>query len=157
MKISALVFAVIGVLLLGLGGFLGLREQNFLRSAEQASAVVTENIQYTYTGQVNEYGVQHYFCSKFQLQTRAGQTFTYEENDADCADLDSPPHYQVGQRVTLYFDPSDPVKTLQTPTMVDIDFKGAELVAGAGVLSTLLGLGLFLIGRFRRSQAASSR
>jgi hypothetical protein len=146
--IGVMVFGL-GVLLLGLGGYLFFKEQLFLKKAELTTAVVTENKRYTYTGQVNEYGVQHYYCSEFQFQTRAGQRVSFEEQG--CAQIDQPPDYQVGQKVEVYYDPQDPVNTVQMRGD-SLHYTGAIAATVAGVLSALIGLGLFWLGlRMRRS------
>jgi len=150
MKISGIITGCIGVLvfglgviLLGLGGYLYFKEQLFLKRAELTTAVVTENKRYTYTGNVNEYGVQHYYCSEFQFQTRAGQRVSFEEQS--CGQLDQPPDYQVGQQVDVYYDPQDPVNTVQMRED-RLRYTGAVAATVAGVLSALFGPGLLWLG-----------
>jgi hypothetical protein len=70
MKTAGGIIGIIGVGLIGLGiilcgvaGFFIIRDQHFLKTAQQTTAVVTDNKLYEYTGNVNEYGVQHYYCS----------------------------------------------------------------------------------------------
>jgi len=141
MKITGIVLGLIGLLLLGLGGYLFVQERSFLQKAEFTTAVVTSNKRYTYTGQVNEYGVQHYYCSEFQFQTQAGQSVSFEE--PNCAELDSPPDYQVGDKVDVYYDPQDPGNSVQMRKAQNSDPVAATV---AGAFFGLLGLGLFLIG-----------
>ena len=151
MKIAGVIIAVIGILLVGLGAYLFVKEQLFLRSAEQATAVVTDNKRYTYTGQVNEYGVQHYYCSEFQFQTRDGRTVSFEETK--CAELESPPDYQVGQKVAVYYDPRDPGNTVQ---MVEPRYSDAAAAAVTGAFFVLLGLVLFWVGWMKGRRAVTS-
>lgn len=161
MKIAGGIFGIIGVVLFGLGvmlcglaGYLFVREQHFLQRAELATAVVTDNKLYTYTGQVNEYGVQHYYCSEFQFPTRTGRNVSFEETD--CAQLDSPPDYQIGQKVEIYFDPQDPAKTVQMQK--DRSSNGTAVVAAtvAGALFVLVGLGIFWFDLWMNRKAAAS-
>ena len=143
MKIAGIIIAVIGVMFMGLGVYLFSKEQLFLQRAELTAAVVTSNKLFTYTGQVNEYGVQHYYCSEFQFQTRAGQRVSFEEQS--CGQLDQPPDYQVGQQVDVYYDPQDPVNTVQMRED-RLRYTGAVAATVAGVLSALFGLGLSWLG-----------
>ena len=151
MKIAGFIIVFIGILLAGLGAYLFIKEQLFLRSAEQAMAMVTYNKRYTYTGQVNEYGVQHYYCSEFQFQTRAGRTVSFEETN--CAQLESPPDYQVGQKVAAYYDPRDPANTVQ---MARPSYSDAAAAAVTGAFLVLLGLAFFWVGLLRHRRAAAS-
>ena len=155
MKIAGVIVGIIGVVLFGLGGYLFVREQLFLQRAELTTAVVTDNKLYTYTGQVNEYGVQHYYCSEFQFQTKAGQSVSFEETD--CAQLDSPPDYQISQKVDVYYDPRDPSKTVQMQKDRYSDGLAAIAATVAGAFFVLFGLGLFWIGLWRSRKAATSR
>lgn len=152
MKIAGFIIGIIGVMLLGLGGYLFVGEQLFLQRAELTTAVVTDNKLYTYTGQVNEYGVQHYYCSEFQFQTKDDRSVSFEETK--CAELESPPDYQIGQKVDVYYDPRDPGNTVQ---MRRFDYSGAVAATVAGALFVLFGLGLFWIGLLRGWRAATSR
>ena len=163
MKITGGVIGIISVVLLGLGiilcgmsGYFIIREQHFLQTAEQTTAVVTDNKLYNYTGNYNDYGVQHYYCSEFQFQTKSGQSVLFEEKN-DCGQLDSPPNYQVGQKVAIYYDPQNPADTVQMQgdrTSAAI----AEAVAGAiGALFVLVGLGMLWFGLWVRRKAAASR
>ncbi|MGB8213259.1 MAG: DUF3592 domain-containing protein [Anaerolineales bacterium] len=152
MKIAGIILGFIGVLALALGGTLFVKEQLFLQRAEPATAVVTENKLYTYTGQVNEYGVQHYYCSEFQFQTKDGRSISFEE--PNCAQLEEPPDYQVGQKVAVVYDPNDPGDSVQ---MGQFSYSNAEAASGAGAFFVLLGLGLFWAGLLRGRKAAASR
>jgi hypothetical protein len=152
-KISAIIIATIGVLLLGWAGILFAQEQLFLQRAERASAAVTANTRYTYTGQINEYGVQHYYCSAFRFQTKDGREISFEENDeggTPCADLDAPPDYQVGQQLPVYYDARDPLNSAQIPKEVQFSYKTVGVVAVGGALGVLIGLGLFWKDLLRR-------
>jgi hypothetical protein len=149
MKITGIIIAVIGVMFVGLGVYLFSKEQLFLQRAELTAAVVTSNKLFTYTGQVNEYGVQHYYCSEFQFQTKAGRRVSFEE--PNCAELELPPDYQVGQKVAVYYDPGDPSNTVQ---MGKFNYSNAAAAAVTGAFFVLLGLVLFWIGRLRRRRAA---
>jgi hypothetical protein len=157
MKIAGVIAALIGVILLGLGGYLFVQEQLFLQTAEQATAVVTGNERHTY--QSSEYGEQHYYCSEFQFQTRDGQSVSFQESDsatANCANLDSPPDYQEGQKVAVYYDPGDPIDSVQIPKSIRLDYDGAVILAVAGTLALLVGLGLFWFGFLRGRRLAPS-
>jgi hypothetical protein len=151
MKIAGIIIGFIGVLLAGLGAYLFVMEQLFLQKAELTTAEVTNNKLYDYTGQVNEYGVQHYYCSEFQFQTRAGQSVSFEETK--CAELESPPDYQVGQKITVYYDPHDPANTVQ---MLKPNFSDTAAAAVTGAFFVLLGLVLFWIGLLRGRRIATS-
>jgi Protein of unknown function (DUF3592) len=151
MKIAGIIIVFVGVLLAGLGAYLFIKEQLFLQKAELTTAVVTNNKLYDYTGQVNEYGVQHYYCSEFQFQTRAGQSVSFEETK--CAELESPPDYQVGQKITVYYDPHDPANTVQ---MLKPNFSDTAAAAVTGAFFVLLGLVLFWIGLLRGRRAETS-
>lgn len=151
MKIAGIVVGIIGLLFLGLAGYLFVQEQLFLQRAEPTTAVVMSNKRYTYTGQVNENGVQHYYCSEFQFKSQDGRGFTFEE--PDCAQLDSPPDYKVGQRVPVYYDPQDPGNTVQ---MRNSEYSNTLAAAGSGALVVLLGLVLYWIDLLRRMRPAGS-
>ena len=156
MKITGFILTMIGVGLLALAGLMNFREGRVLQSDERAIATVTDNMQYEYTGQVNEYGVQHYYCSVFDFQTNDGRSFTIEEGGTDCAELDQPPNYQIGEHVELYYDPADPLAAVQTPKAVRLSYAGAKIVLVAGALFILVGLLLFL-GSSRKSRQAAKR
>jgi hypothetical protein len=138
MKITGIILAIIGVMFIGLGGYLFAKEQIFLQRAELTTAVVTYNKLYSYTGQVNEYGVQNYYCSEFQFLTKDGHSISFEE--PKCAELESPPDYQIGQKVSVYYDPSDPANTVQ---MGKSNYSNAAAAAVTGAFFALLGLVLF--------------
>ena len=148
--ILGIILGSVGVGLIGLGGILFIRELLFLQRAVVATAVVAENKLYTYTGQVNEYGVQHYYCAEFQFQTQAGQQVRFEE--ASCAELDSPPQYQVGQTVAVVYDPRTPGSSVQ---MRSDSFSNAIAAVGFGVVALLAGLALFWFGWWMGRRARS--
>jgi len=144
MKIVGIILAGIGVVLIGLGGFIFAREQYFVRSAEQAVAVVTDNESVNYTGNVNEMGIQHYYCSVFEFQTTDGQTISFKEtegklNSTGCGDLNSAPDYKVGEEVLVYYDPRDPVNSVQIPKLVKKYYSWALAFALVGLLVASLG------------------
>ncbi len=160
MKTTGLIMTALGILLLAVGGYLFAREQLFLRSADHALAVVTDNSVYTYTS--NDYGVQHYYCSKFQFQTTDGQSVSLEESDStniSCGDLDQPPDYQTGQQVPVYYDPRNPTESAQIPKSVKQSYDGTMIIAIGGILLLAIGLGLYWSGflRGRGVAAAGSR
>ncbi|MEP7135353.1 MAG: DUF3592 domain-containing protein [Chloroflexota bacterium] len=145
MKNIDVIFFSIGIILIGLGGTIFVREQLFIRSAEQAIAVVTGNESVSYAGNdVNEMGIQQYFCLAFQFQTRDGQTISFKEtqgklNQASCGNLGTLPDYEVGQAVPVYYDPRDPANSAQIPKLVKKYYSLAAAFAVAGVLLVLLG------------------
>ncbi len=163
MKIAGSVIGTIGVVLLGLGiiicgvaGYFIIREQHFLQTAQQTTAVVTDNKLYDYTGNVNEYGVQHYYCSEFQFQSNTGQSVSFEEKNG-CGQLDSPPDYQVGQKVAIYYDPVNPAGTVQMQKERS-SAAIAEAVAGAfGALLVLVGLVMLWFGVWARRKTTASK
>jgi len=145
MKIVGTVLAVIGIILIGSGGFIFVREQIFVHTAEQAVAVVTGNESVNYTGNVNEMGIQHYYCSVFQFQTMDGQTFPFKEgegrlNQANCGYLDSAPDYKIGEEVPVYYDPRDPGNTVQIPKLVKKYYSYALTIAFVGLLLAAIGV-----------------
>ena len=149
MKSAGVILWIIGIVLLGVGGYMLIQEKLFLLNAERATAIVTGNDRYTY--QPNEYGTQHYYCSEFQFQTRDGQSISIQESDGNgnqggCGDLDAPPDYQTGQQVPVYYDPGDPTNTAQTPKAVKIDYDGGVIVLVAALICIVVGLVLFWIG-----------
>jgi len=151
MKIAGIIIGFIGIMLVGLGAYLFVKEQLFLQTAVPTTAVVTANKLYTYTGQVNEYGVQHYYCSEFQFQTKGGRSVSFEE--PNCAQLESPPDYQIGQKVSIYYDPRDPVHSAQ---MHKSGFADAAAATVSGAFFVLLGLALFWSGWLRGRRAVRS-
>ncbi len=156
MKIAGFIVGSIGILFLIFGGYLFLHEVLFLQRAALTSAIVTGNKRYTYTGQVNEYGVQHYYCSQFQFQTKDGRSVSYEETDAQCAELDSPPHYQVGDKVQIYYDPANPGTGVQIRSFRE-QYRDAIAAVVGGALFLLVGLILLGISLWRSRRTASSR
>ncbi len=151
MKITGFVFGIIGIMLMGLGGYLFVHEQLFLQRAELSTATVTDNIRHTYTGNVQKYGVQHYYCSRFQFQTRAGQSASFTSCSSTA---DAPPDYQIGQQEDVYYDPQDPGNTVQIRnTIFKYQYSAAITAAVVGALCVLVGLWL-LGGTMRRSRRA---
>jgi Protein of unknown function (DUF3592) len=158
MKIAGVIVSIIGVVLLGVGGYLFVKEKLFLLSAQQATAIVTGNERYTYES--NDYGTQHYYCSDFQFQTKDGGSISLSEDDSTdmpCTDLDMPPDYQTGQKVPVFYDARDPAHTVQISKSVSLDYDGAMIVLVVGAFLLLLGLGLFWIGWWRSTKSATSR
>jgi len=152
---AAAALCLLGLVLIGVGGYLFLQEQSFLQGAQKATAVVTGNESYSYTGDYQDMGTQHYYCSEFQFQASNGETVTFQEADgrgAGCAELDQPPDYQVGQKVVVYYDQSDPAGTAQDPKTVDFPYTTVKLLVGAGVICFLLviaGFGARILGQKR--------
>ena len=158
MKIAGVIVSIIGVVLLGVGGYLFIKEKLFLLSAQQATAIVIGNERSTYES--NEYGTQHFYCSDFQFQTKDSRSISFNEvdlTDVPCTDLDMPPDYQVGQQVPVYYDLRDPAHTVQIPKSVILNYDGAVIVLVVGAFLLLLGLGLFWIGWWRSMKSATSR
>ena len=148
MKITGIILAVIGILLVGLGGIIFVREQLFIRTAEQAVAVVTGNESVNYTGNINEMGIQHYYCSVFRFQTEGGQMISFKEtegkvNSTGCGDLNSAPDFQVGQEVPVFYDVRDPANTVQIPKLAKKYYSWALTIALVGLLVVSIG-GFFL-------------
>jgi len=158
MKIAGVIVSIIGVVLLGVGGYLFVKEKLFLLSAQQATATVTGSERYTYES--SDYGTQHYYCSDFQFQTKDGRSISFSEDDSTdvtCTDLDMPPDYQTGQQVPVFYDARDPVHTAQISKSMSLIYDGAIIVLVVGVFLLLLGLGLFWIGWWWSTRSASSR
>jgi Protein of unknown function (DUF3592) len=156
---AAAALCLLGLVLIGLGGYVFLQEQLFLQGAQKATAVVTGNDSYSYTGDYQDMGTQHYYCSEFQFQASNGETVTFQEDDgrgAGCGDLDQPPDYQVGQEVVVYYDQNDPAGTAQDPKSVDLPYTTVKLLVGAGVLCFLLVIGGFGV-RVLRQKRGSGR
>ncbi|HEY9153117.1 MAG TPA: DUF3592 domain-containing protein [Anaerolineales bacterium] len=149
MKITGIIFWAIGIVLLGVGAYMVVREKLFLQSSEQATATVTGNQSYTYTS--SDYGVQHYYYSEFQFETKAGQSISIRESDGNgnqggCAELDAPPDYQTGQQVLVYYDPRNPTDTAQIPKAVSMNYYGGEIVLVIAFICIVIGLIFFGIG-----------
>ncbi len=163
MRIVGAILAVIGILLVSLGGYLFVREQIFLHSAEQATAVVTNNESVSYTGNINEMGIQRYYCSAFQFRTRDGQTISFKEaegklNRASCGDLNSAPDHKVGETVPVYYDARDPADSAQIPKPVKKYYTYALTIALIGLL--IVSIGAFFLWeseQTRKRQAARRR
>jgi hypothetical protein len=158
MKITGVIFWIIGVVLLAVGGFLLVKEKLFLLNSPQAIATVTGNQRYTYES--NDYGTQHYYCSAFQFQTQDGRSISFNEDDSTgvpCADLDMPPDYQPGQQVPIYYDPRDPANTVQIPKSVNLNYDGGVIVLVASFICIVVGLALFWIRWWRNTRSAISR
>ncbi|MCL4529104.1 MAG: DUF3592 domain-containing protein [Chloroflexi bacterium] len=158
MKITGIILWIIGVVILAVGGYLLVRERLFQQSAEQATAVATDNKQYTYTSSDN--GVQHYYCTGFQFQTKDGRNISFKEDDStdvSCADLDMPPDYQVGQQVPVYYDPRDPAGSVQIPKSVSLNYDSGAIVLAAGALCIVIGMGSFWFGLTRGRQNAAPK
>ena len=158
MKIAGVIVSIIGVVLLGVGGYLFVKEKLFLLSAQQATATITGNERHTYES--NEYGTQHYYCSDFQFQTKEGRSISFSEDDSTdvpCTDLDMPPDFQTGQQVPVYYDARDPAQTVQISKSVSLEYDGAVIVLVVSAFLLLLGLGLFWIGWWRSTRNATSR
>jgi len=148
MKIVGNILAGISIVLLALGGFIFAREQFFVHAAEQTVAVVTGNESVNYTGNINEMGIQHYYCSVFQFQDRSSQVISFKEtegrlNSTGCGDLNSTPDYKVGEEVPVYYDLRDPVNTVQTPKLVKKYYTWALTITLIGLL--VGGIGVFFL------------
>jgi hypothetical protein len=158
MKLTNVIFWIIGIVLLAVGGYMLVKEKLFLLTAGQATAIVTGNERQTY--QSNENGTQYYYCSAFQFQTKDGRSISFNEDDStdvNCTELDMPPDYQVGEQVPIYYDPRDPANTVQIPKSVSLDYKGGVIVLVLGCICIVVGIILFWIRLVKNRRAAASR
>jgi|WetSurMetagenome_2_1015567.scaffolds.fasta_scaffold65414_2 hypothetical protein len=159
-KAIGIIAAILGILLVGLAGYLFLKEKLFLQTAEQSTATVTANIRHTYTGQVNEYGVQHFYCSEFEFQTRDGRDISFKESDGTnlgCTEVDSPPDYEIGDHVIVYYNSKDPIHTAQTPKSVKLNYSSGAVVGVIGVLLFLFGAVLFVSGLLKSRRVSNPK
>ena len=111
----------------------------------KVSTTLSANESVNYTGNINEMGIQHYYCSVFQFQASDGQSVSFKEaegklNKAKCGDLNSAPHYQIGEEVPVYYDPRNPANTVQVPKLVKKYYSYALMFALIGLLLLVLGI-----------------
>ncbi len=142
MKISALICLAIGAIFLALAAYFFSQERAFLQRAEQLTGTVTDNS--ASTSYQNEHYITDY-CPVVDFRTQEGQNVEYT-SDA-CQD---PPDYEVGQKVTIYYDPKDPNAT-QMPDKYGGQYAGVFIPGIMGIVLLLIGLGLYWGRVLRRS------
>jgi hypothetical protein len=102
MKIFVLVFGGIGLILLAIAGYVYYQEQSFLGRAELATGTVSD-----FTISTETDGTGRTYCPKIDFTTKDGQQVLYYANVCS-----SPPAYEVGQQVEVYYDPHN-IKDVQ--------------------------------------------
>jgi hypothetical protein len=98
MRVFALIMLGVGGLLLAIAGYLFFRGQYLERNGELVTGTVTDFSVSTDADDNSES-----YCPQVRYTTKAGQTLTYDSNFCS-----SPPAYDVGQKVELYYDPKKP-------------------------------------------------
>lgn len=144
---SALVLGLFGLCLLGLGGYLILREMHYLQTAVLTTGTVADLATST-SFQDQRYWTD--YCPVIHFQTTNGQDEEY-----DSTNCQNPPAYKVGQKVDLYYDSQDPTN-VQFHTFLD-QYSAPTAAAVGGAFFLLLGLGVFWIGFLTHRRAAAAR
>jgi hypothetical protein len=136
-------FAIIAVVCLVAGVVNYFQEEAWFARAEQAQATVT-----AYDLHVRDDGKSE-FCQRIEFITRGGQPATsYTE---DCPS--HPDKTQIGRRLTVYYDPSDPSDTRSKGWAGN---EGSGLIFGVVGFVFFLGIGAFSVW-FDMRQAARVR
>lgn len=131
MKIFVLVFGGLGVVLLGIAGLVFFREQSFLSSAEKATGKVVD-----YNLSSSDDGGSTY-CPVIEFTTQAGEPVKFFANVCS-----SPPAYEIGEDVEVFYDPQD-IKRVQMSSFW-AQYTGVLVLSCIGLPLLLLGVwGLF--------------
>ncbi|HEY2981571.1 MAG TPA: DUF3592 domain-containing protein [Anaerolineales bacterium] len=91
-------FTILGVILLGVAGILYNMGNSFRSKAELTTGTVTG-----FSVSVDSEDNSESYCPQVRFRTTGGQDVTYFSNFCS-----SPPAYDVGEKVELYYDPQNP-------------------------------------------------
>jgi hypothetical protein len=127
MKLFSIIFGGTGLILLAIAAFLVIREQSFLGSSESTTGTV---VGLAYSRDSDNNGGS--YCPVVDFTTKTEKKVEYESNV--CA---SPPGYQVGQQVKLYYDPQD---------LSNVQLSGIWGQYAGSIVLILVGLPFSLIG-----------
>ena len=89
---------ILGVIFLGVAAILYNMGNSFRSKAEQTTGTVTG-----FSVSVDSEDNSESYCPQVRYRTKSGQDVTYFSNFCS-----SPPAYDVGEKVELYYDPQDP-------------------------------------------------
>jgi hypothetical protein len=126
MKLFAMIFGGVGLILLAIGGYLYLKEATFLQHSEQVIGRVSK------LNHFHDFDTGDSYCPLVEFTTQAGQQITYDTGI--CSD---PPDYKQGQQVKVYYDPQKPQ---------DAQLPGLWGQYGAVIILFLIGVPFSLIG-----------
>jgi hypothetical protein len=123
-RLPGLIFFGIGLVMLAVALVIGGLAISFRMGAERV------------TGTVSEVELRHYsdgnsYCPIVQYNTRLGQT--YSHNSDVCS---WPPSFEVGQLVTIYYDPANPSNS-QLDSFMGVWFIPALFTFMGGVFGTI--------------------
>jgi len=153
MKIVGVIFWIIGILLLCVGGVLLVSgksdENNILQNYAQANAVVTGNE--CRVGLINNNpNLQYKYCWEFEFKTKDGQTISFNKQNAA---------YRIGQQVPVYYDPHDPAHTVEIAADVKNDYLAilGGIILVFAILSLVVGTAFFVAGLVRGRRASANK
>jgi hypothetical protein len=93
-------FTILGILFLG-----GAAIAYFSGASFRDKAVLTTGTVTGFTVSVDSEDNSESYCPQVRYQTKSGETFTYFSNFCS-----SPPGYEVGEKVEIFYDPENPDK-----------------------------------------------
>jgi uncharacterized membrane protein len=151
-KTIGVIVGVIGILILCVGVFLILVQDSLkasMQNDEQATGVVVSN----------EIANAAY-CPKFTFTTKEGQPITFQLGSSPTNACTRISEYQVGEQVTVYYDPQDPANTA-TLAKGNNSFESflaemAWIVICLAIPCILLGLALFVLGLVNSRREATA-
>ena len=139
---GGIVVIILGILFASTGVNLRAQDRNAKQTYVQAAAVVTGN-------EAHPYKQYQYYCAEFKFQTKDGQTISVTQNDSTslpCSgSVSDSPYYQVGQQVSVYYDPHDPASTVLLADDMD-NSAGTVIAFILGALCVMGGLVMLVVG-----------
>lgn len=130
-KIIAGIAATVGIVLIVIAAVLFINAKNFQAKAVAVEGLVTELREMSNTtnqpGQIRAFT----YAPVIKYTTKEGQEFTYCSNNSS-----NPPAYAVGEKVQIYYDPSNPADA----AMAGISgMLGSIICGGIGIVFLLFG------------------
>lgn len=150
LKLVPAIFALIGIILIGLGAWRYQSTLSFIDTASVTEGEVIDLVRKESTSSsTNSSGRTRSssFAPLFRFQTASGQAIEVISGLSS-----NPPSHRPGDRVRIFYDPNDPYNA-RIDSFMDLHFM-AVLLAGMGTVFFLLGGGILGFGFLRSRRAA---
>jgi hypothetical protein len=131
MNKAGLVILMIGLILLGVAGYLFMDERNFLTGAELITGTVKE-----YNTFPSNDGTEDTYCPVVEFKTSTGLVDTYEMDTCT-----SPASYAIGDKLDLYYNATE--KTVQQKGF-RTQYFGFTIALIVGLLFLFDGIGVLI-------------